>query len=124
MEHRWNLRQTVKARALVNSTMSGNRHVRILDISAGGARIELGDGELSSNLHVELVFVVNDRGVLRMHRIPALVAWAAGNVVGLMFYETDQEAVGAALLAAWTSDPEGSPGNRLEGSDDPALASG
>ncbi len=96
----------------------------MLDIGAGGMRVEVQGKTLSANLHVELVFVGNERGILRIHRVPALIVWTSPSMAGLMFYEMNPRSVLAVLSAfsagevAGVSGPEPasvpSPGGTLD----------
>ena len=103
VEHRWNSRRPLAAKVILSSAVFGPKWARIRDIGAGGARVEIQDVVLPANLHVELIFIGNERGVLRLHRVPALIVWTSSNVAGLMFYEIGPPTVIAVLNDLWAS---------------------
>ncbi|MHB8346323.1 MAG: PilZ domain-containing protein [Acidiferrobacterales bacterium] len=99
MEHRWSPRRPLAVKAIVHSPILDPMRVRIQDIGAGGMRIETQGEMLAANLHVELVFVGNECGILRIHRVPVLIVWTSRNMAGLMFYEMNPRSVVAVLNA-------------------------
>ncbi len=99
MEHRWNSRRPLTGKVILNSALLGLRRARIRDIGAGGVCIELQNEGLVANLHIELVFVGDEGGVLHIHRVPALVVWTSHNIAGLMFYEINPRTFRVALNA-------------------------
>ena len=107
MEHRWNARRPLTVKAILHSPVLGPERVKIRDIGAGGVRVEVQDDVPATNLHVELVFVGNERGILRIYRVPALIVWTSKNMVGLMFYEMSPRAVVAVLNAFSAGEVEG-----------------
>ena len=107
MEHRWNARRPLTVKAILHSPVLGPKRVKIRDIGAGGVRVEVPGDVPATNLHVELVFVGNERGVLRIYRVPALIMWTSKNMVGLMFYEMSPRAVIAVLNAFSVGQVEG-----------------
>ncbi len=107
MEHRWNARRPLTVKAILHSPVLGPERVKIRDIGAGGVRVEVQDDVPATNLHVELVVVGNEHGILRIYRVPALIVWTSRNMVGLMFYEMNPRAVVAALNAFSAGEVEG-----------------
>ncbi|MHB8453615.1 MAG: PilZ domain-containing protein [Acidiferrobacterales bacterium] len=90
MEHRWHVRRPVASRASLNGTPFGPFRARICDYGVGGVRVET-PVALISNLCVELVFTVEDHGIVQLFRVPALIVWASDNAAGLMFCEINPE---------------------------------
>ncbi len=107
MEHRWNARRPLTVKAILHSPVLAPERVKIRDIGAGGVRVEVQDDVPATNLHVELVVVGNEHGILRIYRVPALIVWTSRNMVGLMFYEMSPRAVVAALNAFSAGEVEG-----------------
>ncbi len=99
MEHRWNPRRLVTAKVILSSAAFGPKWARIEDIGAGGACVEVEGATLPANLHVEVIFIWNEGGVLQIRRVPALIVWTSSNLAGLMFYEIGPPIVVAVMNA-------------------------
>lgn len=99
MEHRWNQRVSVTARAVVHRAAFGSHVGNVSDASSGGAYIELTRSvcPLNSLITVLLAFESDDRAPLL--QLPGMVVRADDHGIGVMFLEHDT--VSARNLQRW-----------------------
>ena len=90
MEHRWNLRRSIKADVVVHGVGERAFNACITDIGLGGARLSL-PMRLFRNGVLDLVFAPDGEPHARPWRVQAIVIWADAGEVGVMFCHLDAD---------------------------------
>jgi PilZ domain len=101
IEHRWTARRPAGLPVSISCQPLGRRRGRLLNISNGGALVQMHQ-PLPLNAPVELLLPVRLDAAARSYRLPAIVARRDAAGVGLMFERVEPETWTAllALLAA------------------------
>lgn len=85
MEHRWGMRVAAQLDVLIDFRPRGLIHGRVCDLSGSGLFVAVSEVDLPLNTRVEVVCVLQDRGVARIQRLEALVVRHTPQGVGLAF---------------------------------------
>lgn len=99
MEHRWNVRRAVRARAIVYHPHYGACVGNVRDASISGAFIKLLHGECPPNSPVTLLLPVESANRTRLLQLPAMVVRSEGDGIAVMFLDHDEET--AHVLHRW-----------------------
>jgi hypothetical protein len=85
MEHRWGIRESIDLDVLINHGLRPPICGRLRNISLSGLFVATPSARPPLNAGVELVFVQQERGFVRIHRLEATVTRRVEDGVGLMF---------------------------------------